>query len=162
MTTRQQKAIWLGAIIVGLGIVVALLAVPGTQAQGPVLPTVTPNSPPPANPGGGNGQESDDDDDSSSSPAGAYIELHAQNAPTGAWSVVQWQDSNGDWHPVAGWQGGLDNGYRRWWVHPKDFGTGPFRWVIYASPGGVLIAAGEPFKLPQFPNETVRVEVKLK
>jgi hypothetical protein len=161
VSNKQQKGTWLGlgALIIGLGLMAVLLAAPGTEAQGPSPPTATPNSPPPANPGGGDSNEnSDDDDSSSSSPAGAYIELQAENAPAGAWSVVQWQDSNADWQNVEGWRGKLDNGTRRWWVHPKDFDTGPFRWVVYESPGGRLLATSESFSLPQFPNETVRVE----
>lgn len=157
MKKQQHQSLWLGLIVIGLGLMAILLAVPGTQAQGPVLPTATPNSPP-ANPG--NGKENDDnddadDDDDSSSPAGAHIELHAQNAPAGAWSVVQWQAANGDWHTVEGWQGRLNNGTRRWWVHPKDFDTGPFRWVVFDAPDGVMVAVSDSFRLPQYPNETV-------
>ncbi len=63
------------------------------------------------------------------------------------------------WHDVEGWRSVLGSGgYQRWTVEAKDFGTGPFRWVVYQSPGGSLIAASEPFTLPQFPNKTVRVE----
>lgn len=35
------------------------------------------------------------------------------------------------------------------------------RWVILSAPGGSLVAGTEPFTLPQFPNETVRVEAVL-
>lgn len=63
-------------------------------------------------------------------PIGTYIELVAPEH-AGAWTVVQWQDSAGNWHDVEGWRGTLDDrGVRRWWVDAKDFGTGPFRWVI--------------------------------
>ncbi len=163
MRILQQKVIWLGLIVFALGVVLMLLGTPGTQAQGTPPPTATPNTQPPTNPENGNNDRnsnthnnSDDDDDS---PPGAYIELQLSNAPPGAWSVVQWQDANGDWLNVEGWQGSLDNGHRLWWVAAKDFGKGPFRWVVFNSPDGPLIAASEPFTLPQFPNETVRVEL---
>ena len=164
MKKHQHKALWLGLIVTGLGLMAMLFAVSGTQAQGPALPTATPNSPPPANPGNGNTNEDsdDDDDESSSPPAGAYIEVHVQNAPAGTWSVVQWQDTNGNWHTVEGWQGKLDDGYQRWWVHPKDFDTGPFRWGIFNAPNSSVITSSDPFTLPLLPNQTVRVELKLR
>lgn len=101
----------------------------------------------------------DNDDGGSSSPVGAYIELNMPNPSVGAWSVVQWQDANGDWQTVEGWQGVVDNGYRRWWVAAKDFGKGPFRWAVFNSPGGSLIAASDPFSLPALPNNVVRVSI---
>jgi hypothetical protein len=39
---------------------------------------------------------------------GAYIELGIQDLLSGAWTVVQWQDTAGNWHDVEGWQGWLD------------------------------------------------------
>jgi hypothetical protein len=66
----------------------------------------------------------------------------------GAWSVVQWQDINGDWQDVDGWRGTLDgSGQRRWWVAAKDFGSGPFRWAV-----GEAVSA--PFNLPAVGAET--------
>lgn len=160
MNASQQKTIWLGLMIVGVGLIMLLQTAPGTQAQGVSPPTATPNIPPPVNPGGGTDQDSNaDDDDTSSSPAGANIEVHVLDAPSEAWSVVQWQDANGDWQTVEGWQGTLENGVRRWWVHPKDFDTGPFRWVVLDSPGGSLVAGSKSFTLPRFPNETVWIKV---
>src|SRR5262245_27064730 len=62
------------------------------------------------------GPESDDDDDNGpASPVGAYISLQTEAIPTGAWGLVQWQDSSGDWQPVEGWQGPIAND-TRWWV----------------------------------------------
>ncbi len=75
---------------------------------------------------------------------------------------MQWQDSNGDWHDVAGWQGSLTpDGRRRWWVAPKDFGTGPFRWVVYAGRGGSTLGTSASFSLPQTARETLRVPVNV-
>lgn len=107
------------------------------------------------------GHQNDDDDDSDSrEPAGAHIELAVDTAPPGAWSVVQWQDKQGNWQDVEGWQGPVSSN-SRWWVAAKDFHTGPFRWAVLVGPGGRLVGASESFTLPQFPNETLRVEVTL-
>ena len=111
--TGQKIFNWLiiGVLIAGLG----LIPTPALAESG--LPD---RKPPTADDGG-----RDD-----SGPIGTYIELAAPEQ-AGAWSVVQWQDSAGNWHDVEGWRGTLDShGYIRWWVAAKDFGTGPFRWVI--------------------------------
>ncbi|MEM7347426.1 MAG: hypothetical protein AAF485_24570, partial [Chloroflexota bacterium] len=76
-------------------------------------------------------------------------------APASAWTKVQWQNVNNDWEDVTGWQGTLTQGSRRWWVDAKDFGTGPFRWVITDGKGGTVIATSDSFNLPQFPNDPV-------
>jgi hypothetical protein len=89
---------------------------------------------------------------------GAYIELVGSDVPAGAWGVVQWQDSAGGWHNVEGWQGLMVNS-SRWWVHPKDFGTGPFRWAVLNAPGGAVLKVSEPFQLPTGANETTLVTV---
>ena len=65
--------------------------------------------------------------------------------------MVQWQDTIGDWQNVEGWQGNVTD-YWRWWVHPKDFGTGPFRWVIFKASDGATIGSSELFTLPSFPT----------
>ena len=122
-----------------------------TQAQG----TLPPREPPRATPTPKKKDKSDN------KPVGAYIELQLQPAPTGGWTVVQWQDSDGGWHDVTGWQGTLEGQGRRWWVAAKDFGTGPFRWVIYRAQNGARLAISEVFDLPQQPNETVLIQVTL-
>lgn len=99
------------------------------------------------------------DDSDRSEPVGAYIELAGAETITGGWSVVQWQDSNGDWHNVEGWQGAVSDS-RSWWVHPKDFGRGPFRWVVQSTPGGSVSASSAPFHLPTSPNKRLQVPVK--
>ena len=74
------------------------------------------------------------------------------------WTAVQWQDAQGAWHTVPGWQGQLERvwqdtgrvvGQKVWWVAPEDLGTGPFRWVIYAKRDGGQLAASDAFMLPQ-------------
>ncbi len=93
-------------------------------------------------------------------PAGAHIALRAPAAPPGAWSIVQWQDEAGDWHDVKGWQGAFDSDTQKvWWTAEKDFGTGPFRWMIHQGQGGRFLAASESFYLPEAANETMTIEV---
>jgi len=91
---------------------------------------------------------------------GAYIELRVLSAPTGLWTKVQWQDGWGDWHDVEGWQGTLDTPDEKvWWVAPKDFGGGPYRWAIYASRDGPSLGASDPFYLPEAAGLSVRVSI---
>ncbi len=92
------------------------------------------------------------------SPAGATIELNMAGAPAGAWAVVQWQDSAGGWRDVEGWSGTVSDS-SRWWVHPKDFGTGPFRWIITRGKGGPAQSASEVFHLPASANQVLQVEM---
>jgi hypothetical protein len=93
-------------------------------------------------------------------PIGAWLELQAAGAHAGAWSGVQWQTSAGAWENVDGWQGMLDEtGRCRWWVAAKDFGSGPFRWVITRGKGGPVLGTSESFHLPASANETVRVVI---
>ncbi len=78
----------------------------------------------------------------------ARVLLVAGSAYEGAWTVVQWQDKSGMWHDVEGWQGHVRNGWIRWRVAQKDWGTGPFRWLVYDKPGGTLLASTANFTLP--------------
>lgn len=107
--------------------------------------------------------DDDDDDGGDSRPVGAYIELHTQPAAPGAWSVVQWQDNNSNWHTVDGWQGHLDSaGIRRWWVAAKDFGKGPFRWQISGASGQTPLGTSPPFYLPDEANDVLIVTITSK
>jgi hypothetical protein len=102
------------------------------------------------------------------SAPGALIKLNAQPVTQPAlWTVVQWQDRLGGWHDVEGWRGTLDEvsngvGKKIWWVARANFDTGPFRWVIYQSPGGKLLAASGSFQLPRYENTMGVIEVSLK
>jgi hypothetical protein len=102
-----------------------------------------------------------------SAPSGwALIELRAQPATAGLWTVVQWQDRLGGWHDVEGWRGTFDEvnnwiGSKIWWVAKANFDTGPFRWAIYQSQGGKLLAISPAFRLPRYEGEEVKIEVSL-
>ena len=81
------------------------------------------------------------------SSIGAQIQLKAQFPEDWPWQTthwqdlwtqVQWQDTNGAWHDVVGWQGTLDKveigkdetvmGFKTWWLGPENLGDGPMRW----------------------------------
>lgn len=69
------------------------------------------------------------------------------------WTAVQWQDTAGRWHDVEGWRGFLDaisgtTGTKTWWVAAKDYGTGPFRWIVRREMGGERLGESELFYLP--------------
>lgn len=98
-----------------------------------------------------------------SDPA-AYIEL---NLPAGmsanAKTIVQWQDKQGGWHDVEGWQRtAASNQSVRWSVYPRDFGTGPFRWAVYGASGkgSQWVATSASFNLPCCNGNTLRVSVQ--
>ena len=87
-------------------------------------------------------------------------------------TVVQWQDGEGAWHDVEGWRaplalivsGPADTliGWRPWGVDPKDFGSGPFRWVVYAdSSKEDVLATSSAFDLPRGSEETRVIDVML-
>ena len=86
------------------------------------------------------------------------------------WTVVEWQDEDGDWHVVEGWQGTLNEvtvkggvviGQKAWWVAEANLGSGPFRWLVYHQQDGALLAASETFDLPDSVGELVAVDVSL-
>jgi len=129
-----------------------------TQA-GPTLPPLDPPTPTPGPPSGGGDEDTSDDDDDPG-PLHAHIELQAQSVPAGAWSVVQWQDTAGNWHDVEGWRSALpDTGFQRWAVEAKDFNTGPFRWLVRQGQMGETSGVSSSFDLPAGANETIRVVV---
>jgi hypothetical protein len=86
--------------------------------------------------------------------------------------MVQWQDEKGQWHDVNGWRGELDEaevgadgqavGVKAWWVAEEDLDKGPFRWQIYQSQGGRLLATSDPFDLPEKARQQIVVEIPLK
>jgi hypothetical protein len=128
----------------------AALAPAVSQASPPALPTRAEDVRRRGGSGGG--------DDGGT--AGATIELHIQGVPNGVWAAVQWQDSAGEWHDVEGWRGALDaGGVKSWWIHPKDFSTGPFRWVVSQAPGEHALATSAAFNLPSMANQVLRIEV---
>jgi hypothetical protein len=46
-------------------------------------------------------------------------------------------------------------------VAAKDFGTGPFRWVVTQGKNGRPLATSALFNLPGVANETMRIEILL-
>jgi hypothetical protein len=139
------------ALFVGV-LALSVLLAPAAEAGLPARNTPTPV------------REQQEGKSKDNGPSGAWIELHAelhaQPASAEAWSVVQWQNELGDWYDVEGWRGSLDgNGYQRWWVHEKDYGDGPFRWVITQGKDGPVLGISRAFNLPGGTNETVRVTV---
>lgn len=66
----------------------------------------------------------------------------------GAWSLVQWQGEDGAWHDVSGWLGQIEAGQIQWRVLPKDYDTGPFRWIVLDQPSGEIQAVSASFTLP--------------
>ncbi len=151
MNHKQPQTIFWVAVFVLISLL--LLAWPPLLTPvGADLPSRA--TPIPAQPPG------DDDDDK---PDGAFIVLQVPSAPAGVWTIVQWQDSGGDWHDIEGWQGTLDEGDQKmWWLAPNLFGKGPFRWLVYQSTRGEeLLATSESFYLPDTVGKKVWVEVSL-
>ncbi len=92
---------------------------------------------------------------------GGYFGVQVSSAKKGYWTVVQWQDPEGNWHNSDAWQGELDgNKQKLWWVAESDFGRGPFRWVIYESHEGVELVRSSPFYLPGGPSEAIMIEIR--
>jgi hypothetical protein len=148
---KYQTVFWPALILILVGVLLLPTRTPALAQGG--LP---PRTPPPS--GGGGGGKGGSDGDRGESP-GAYVELHIQDAAADLWTVLQWRDGAGNWRDVRQWQGTLDvNGRKRWWVAAKDFGSGPFRWVVTRGPAGPVVAASSPFNLPVEAYETVRVE----
>ncbi len=96
--------------------------------------------------------------------SGAAIRLHTSASVPGAWTIIEWQNELGDWYEVEGWRGHLDEGnvdMKTWWVYPVNFGQGPFRWLVYTSENGDLLAVSDPFDLPLHNRQVVSVAIEL-
>ncbi|HQE93732.1 MAG TPA: hypothetical protein PLH19_02460 [Anaerolineae bacterium] len=172
---RRYNILWLGIV----GLVLALLSGVGSAATDALptppiptwtrvapptftlasatpttLPTITPWPP-----------------STITSRPGALIWLRVQSEttvplPATLWTVVQWQDAQGDWHDVEGWRGTLDEvakneGRKVWWLPADLFGAGPFRWVVYAPHGGAMLAISPAFYLPTATGQRTMVTVTL-
>jgi len=90
----------------------------------------------------------------------ASIRLAADGDTTGWQTAVEWQDSNRNWHLVAGWQAPF-NQYNQvvWAVAQSDYGKGPFRWVIFRN--GETIDDSLEFYLPLTTNKIVSRHITL-
>ncbi|MCA9897178.1 MAG: hypothetical protein H6654_12100 [Ardenticatenaceae bacterium] len=76
------------------------------------------------------------------------------------WTKVQWQDGEGQWHDVTGWQGELElDGTKTWWVGADLLGSGPFRWIVLAE--GEQIGQSATFNLPTTLYETVEITISV-
>lgn len=78
----------------------------------------------------------------------SHIRLAVTPAQDGLWSVVEWQGGDGTWHVVDGWQGTVEAGSKRWAVYERNFGEGPFRWVVSTARSGKIVGVSTPFMLP--------------
>ena len=86
------------------------------------------------------------------------------------WHVVEWNDHDGNWIPVDGWQGRFDTIFpeetvmvaqRELWATNEHLGTGPFRWLVYEGENGRLMKTSEAFYLPDEAGDVVTVRVEL-
>ena len=144
MTQQHKKNRWLALVTVGAVLMAASLPTLTVYAGLPPRPTPEPPAAP--------------------SSSGGFIELHVTglSVPVGLWTVVQWQDSSGNWHTVEGWQGTTyEDDLVLWWVSHADLGKGPFRWRVYRSPGGVWLGNSQSFNLPGYDGATVKIEMVL-
>ena len=149
MRTFSTTALMFMGILV-LSILVVTL--PGTaNADLPPRPVITP-VPTPA-------PTSAPEKDSSESESRARFVLNAGRDLEDAWTVVQWQGDDGVWHDVEGWRGQVVNGQVRWRVAEKDYGTGPFRWLIYDASGEEGHPEGSSFSLPAYSGQIMTVDV---
>lgn len=140
-------------IIMIVGLLAWTMQPPAPVQAGGELPARNTPISSPANKDAGNTKNKN------SQPVGAYIELHLSNPADGAWTVVQWQDNAGDWQDVEGWQGSPNSDRQRWWVATRDFGRGPFRWIVTQGPDGTLLGTSQPFQLPTKANQVVPIHI---
>jgi len=101
----------------------------------------------------------EEDDDELARPVVAPLILSTDPNRNDLWSVVQWQDAQGGWQDVTGWRGTVVKGRTIWWVEQKDFGKGPYRWVVLQGEGGALMATSQPFNLPGQPQKPLVIDV---
>jgi hypothetical protein len=90
---------------------------------------------------------------------GGGIELSVSGAVGTIYAVVQWQDGLGGWHDVEGWRGQVEESHVLWFVSERDFGTGPFRWMVYDDQGP--LATSESFNLPENKGVVERIAVQI-
>lgn len=77
------------------------------------------------------------------------------------WTVVQWQDLEGEWHDTEGWQGKFDaDGRVLWTVGLEHAGDVAFRWLVYndSSRSDMLVMSKE-FDLPGSDQRLVIVPI---
>jgi len=95
-------------------------------------------------------------------PQGAFLQLQAGMETAGAWSMIQWQGTDGVWYDVDGWRGQVEpDGTKTWWVAKEDLNTGPFRWLVMASEDSPAEGMSEPFMLQPLVRVTQVVTLTL-
>ncbi len=82
------------------------------------------------------------------------------------WTVIEWQDGDGAWQPVEGWQGPFDavdaaRGHKTWSIPPTLFGRGPFRWRVDTARNGLTLATSQSFTLPERAGVRLTIELTL-
>ena len=149
---RRQIALWMVLIVPCVVIAVVLMAqsaladpprpepTPTSSASWPERPKPTPTPKLPSQ--------------------GGAILLSVSGAASPYYAVVQWQDGLGEWHDVDGWRGEVKDDRVLWYVAPKDFGTGPFGWVVYNDQE--IIGISESFYLPTDHGQIVQVVVTVR
>jgi len=149
MGNRYRTGLWFVLAVVVVGLMLLAWAPQSSHAELPSRFTPTPIPP------------FGEDRGKADKAVGAHIELQVHGAPAGTWAVVQWS-SAANWDDVDGWRGRLDQAGRQvWWVSPKDFGTGPLRWLVTEGPDGQELGASEPFTLPDTVSQITRVELNI-
>lgn len=133
MSYRQSRTRWIVMVWLVCSIVGALSFVSQVHAKLPPRPTKTPVS-----------QEKE----STPEPLAGTIMLNMQPVRDGLWSVVQWYDSDEQWHDVEGWSGTVVGGKTIWWVEQGHWGKTPYRWVVFQEQGGAQLGISESFTLP--------------
>ncbi len=85
----------------------------------------------------------------------AAIALSVVNPPANAWTSVQWGDPSGtQWTNIDSWTaplGQAPDGRITHWIDPQNYGSAPYRWVVYAGDpvqGGQVWGVSDPFYFP--------------
>lgn len=150
----KKFAITLILVVLFLAITLCIEGQNRLQADGlPDRPDISlPERPPLPPPNGGVALP--ESDHNRRDPLWAYIDLQVQSPRPGLWTVVQWQDTVGNWHDVDGWRSQLElSGWQRWTVADKDFGDGPFRWLVIEAQNSPPLATSPAFTLPSRANQ---------
>lgn len=115
---------------------------PAVSADAPPRPELTPTPPPTTTP------IPLVSPSQSSQPAAIILTL--SNPDSAYWTSVQWLDEDDEWQDVSDWQSDFnDAGLVVWAVAAKDYGTGPYRWVIYDEKDGTMYSTTDLFYLPE-------------
>ncbi len=178
---RNQVAVHTALVVLSIATVAAVLflsPMEPVQADPPWRPSLTPDptAVPPLQPTPNPTSQFVTEE----KPDGALIELWAEFPSDwpwheihwqDLWTVVQWQNDEGEWRNVIEWQGTLDHvtidedglvvGYKRWWVDQADLGKSIFRWRVYHGRAGQVLVTSDLFRLPSTKVTIRRVDVLL-